>query len=187
MWGGAPEVWQSPDTSSVTHLNANWYPSKTNSLERFKKMRLSFGIKTAPQSTTYEDMKRVWLEADSLPSIDHAWLFDHFMPINGDTGGPCLEGWSLLSAFAALTRRLRIGLMVTGNTYRYPAVLANIGATVDVICGNLLSWMSTARPLGAIRKPSSVQWGLQRSIPRTWERSAIWYAAILRLVQRILS
>ena len=140
MWGGAPEVWQSPDTSSVTHLNANWYPSKTNSLERFKKMRLSFGIKTAPQSTTYEDMKRVWLEADSIPSIEHAWLFDHFMPINGDTGGPCLEGWSLLSAFAALTSRLRIGLMVTGNTYRYPAVLANIGATVDVISGGRLDF-----------------------------------------------
>jgi F420-dependent oxidoreductase-like protein len=103
-------------------------------------MRLSFGIKTAPMSTTYEDMKRVWLEADSIPSIEHAWLFDHFMPINGDTGGPCLEGWSLLSAFAALTHHLRLGLMVTGNTYRYPAVLANIGATVDIISGGRLDF-----------------------------------------------
>jgi alkanesulfonate monooxygenase SsuD/methylene tetrahydromethanopterin reductase-like flavin-dependent oxidoreductase (luciferase family) len=55
------------------------------------------------------------------------------MPINGDTGGPCLEGWTLLSAFAALTKRLRVGVMVTGNTYRHPAVLANMGATVDII------------------------------------------------------
>lgn len=103
-------------------------------------MRLRFGVKTAPQSTTYEAMKKVWLEADSLPSVEHAWLFDHFMPINGDTGGPCLEGWTLLSAFAALTSRVRLGLMVTGNTYRHPAVLAKIGATVDVISGGRLDF-----------------------------------------------
>ncbi len=104
-------------------------------------VKLSFGIKTAPQSTTYEEMKRVWLEADTIPSIEHAWLFDHFMPLNGDDiAGPCLEGWSLLSAFAALTSRLRLGLMVTGNTYRYPAVLAKIGATVDVISGGRLDF-----------------------------------------------
>ncbi len=95
--------------------------------------RLRFGIKTAPQFTTYEDMLKVWLEADTIPEIEHAWLFDHFMPLGNDPTGPCLEGWTVLSAFAAMTKRLRIGLMVTGNTYRHPAVLANMGATVDVI------------------------------------------------------
>jgi len=103
-------------------------------------LKLRFGFKTAPQSTTYEDMQRVWLEADTVPSIEHAWLFDHFMPINGDSGGPCFEGWSLLSAFAAQTKRLRVGLMVTGNTYRHPAVLANIGATVDIISNGRLDF-----------------------------------------------
>jgi F420-dependent oxidoreductase-like protein len=103
-------------------------------------LKLRFGVKTAPQSTTYQDMQRVWLEADTVPSIEHAWLFDHFMPINGDTGGPCLEGWSVLSAFAAQTKRLRVGLMVTGNTYRHPAVLANIGATVDIISNGRLDF-----------------------------------------------
>src|SRR5579863_7944452 len=95
--------------------------------------RLSFGIKTAPQHTTYDEILRVWREADEQPLLEHAWLFDHFMPIVGDPAGPCLEGWSLITALAALTRRLRVGLMVTGNTYRHPAVLANIGATVDII------------------------------------------------------
>jgi F420-dependent oxidoreductase-like protein len=103
-------------------------------------LRLSFGIKTAPQNTTYEDMQRIWQEADSIPAIEHAWLFDHFMPIFGEIDGPCLEGWSLLSAFAALTSRVRVGLMVTGNTYRHPAVLAKIGATVDVISGGRLDF-----------------------------------------------
>jgi len=94
---------------------------------------LSFGVKTAPQWTTYDNMLRIWREADAIPEIEHAWLFDHFMPITGDPTGPCLEGWSTLAAFAALTERLRVGLMVTGNTYRHPTVLANIGATVDII------------------------------------------------------
>jgi F420-dependent oxidoreductase-like protein len=97
------------------------------------KKTLRFGIKTAPQHTTYEDMLRVWQEADEVPVMEHAWLFDHFMPLGNDHTGPCLEGWTLLAAYAALTKRIRVGLMVTGNTYRHPAVLANIAATLDVI------------------------------------------------------
>src|SRR5437899_6045790 len=96
-------------------------------------MKLHFGIKTAQQYTSYDDILRIWLEADSIPIIEHAWAFDHFIPLGLDPTGPQLEGWTLLGALAARTERLRVGLMVTGNIYRHPAVLAKIGVTVDII------------------------------------------------------
>src|SRR3954454_22990953 len=101
---------------------------------------LRFGIKTAPQDTTYEEMLAVWQEADGIEVIEHAWLFDHFSPINGPLDGPCLEGWTLLGAYGAVTKRLRLGLMVTGHTYRHPAVLTKIACTVDVLSGGRLDF-----------------------------------------------
>jgi F420-dependent oxidoreductase-like protein len=102
--------------------------------------RLRWGIKTAPQHTTYDAMVRVWQEADQTSAFEHAWLFDHFAPIRGDLDGPCFEGWTLLSALAAQTSRLRLGLMVAGNTYRDPAVHAHMAATVDVISNGRLDF-----------------------------------------------
>ena len=94
---------------------------------------LRWGIKTSQQHTTYEAIVPVWKEADANPVFTHAWLFDHFNPIVGSVDGPCYEGWTMLGALAAQTERLRIGLMVAGNTYRNPAVHAHIAATVDLI------------------------------------------------------
>ncbi len=101
---------------------------------------LSFGIGTAPQRVGYADLLRVWREADTVPEIEHAWLFDHLMPIGGDRLGPIFEGWTLLSAIAAQTSRLRLGLLVTSNRFRPPAMLAKIATTVDVVSDGRLEF-----------------------------------------------
>ncbi len=95
--------------------------------------RVTFGIKTTPMRAFYEDIVRVWQEADALPEIADAWLWDHLMPIAGPKDGHILEGWTLLSALAAQTQRLRLGLLVTSNRIRLPAVLGKMATTVDVI------------------------------------------------------
>ncbi len=79
----------------------------------------------------------------------HAWLFDHLMPIGGDPDGPIFEGWTLLSALAAQTQRLRLGLLVTSNRFRPPAMLAKIATTVDVVSGGRLDF-----GIGAGSRPS---------------------------------
>jgi len=92
-----------------------------------------FAFKTAPQNTTWAEMLPVWREADDIEVFESGWVFDHFYPIVGDSAGPCLEGWTVLAALAQATRRLRLGVLVTGIHYRHPAVLANMAATIDVI------------------------------------------------------
>ncbi|BBJ46763.1 monooxygenase [Streptomyces antimycoticus] len=99
-----------------------------------------FGIMTAPTQVDYHDVLRVWREADAIPEIEHAWLFDHLMPIGGDPDGPAYEGWTLLTALAAHTRRLRLGLLVTSNRFRPPAMLAKIATTVDIVSDGRLEF-----------------------------------------------
>ena len=65
--------------------------------------------------------------------FDGAWVFDHFNPLYGDPNGPCLEGWTALAGLAALTSRIRLGVLVTGITYRHPSILATEAITVDHI------------------------------------------------------
>jgi len=116
-------------------------------------MELRIGLKTTPMHVSYDDIRRVWQEADAMPEIADAWLWDHMLPLTGDRGGPVLEGWTLLGALAAQTSRLRLGLLVTSNRLRPPAVLGKMATTMDVISGGRLVMGlgvgGTAQPPGA--------------------------------------
>ena len=69
---------------------------------------------------------------------DGLYLSDHFMPNDANglpVDGVMFEGWTALAALAGHTRRLRLGTLVLGNTYRHPAVVANMAATMDHASG----------------------------------------------------
>jgi len=98
---------------------------------------IRFGIQTPQQHTSWAEILSLWQETDTL-GYDTAWVFDHFLPIFSDPTGPCLEAWTALGALAMATKKVRLGAMVTGNTYRHPAVLAKMATTVDIVSGGRL-------------------------------------------------
>jgi F420-dependent oxidoreductase-like protein len=93
---------------------------------------MRFGIMTGMNGARWQDMLDVWKFVDEV-GYSTGWIPDHFYSGSANVFGECYEGWSTVAAMALATRRLRVGTMVSGNTYRHPAVLANMVATIDHI------------------------------------------------------
>ena len=97
-------------------------------------MSFGFGICLWTQAVSWDEALRAAQLVDEL-GFDHLWTVDHLLAPTGDPDQPILEAWSVLSAWAARTRQVRLGLFVGANTFRSPTYTAKLATTLDHISG----------------------------------------------------
>lgn len=93
---------------------------------------LKLGVLLWNQFTDWPSLRDAGVLVDEL-GFDSLWTWDHLYPIVGDPDGPMFEGYMTLAAWAALTKRVTLGLMVGANTFRNPALVAKMVTTLDHI------------------------------------------------------
>jgi F420-dependent oxidoreductase-like protein len=98
---------------------------------------MRFGVFTSLTGATWDGVLALWRHVEAT-GWDAAAVTDHFMPNTPDRRGDTLECWTTLAALAPLIPRMRIGTIVVGNTYRWPAIVAKMAANVDVVSGGRL-------------------------------------------------
>jgi len=98
---------------------------------------MKFGLDVAQQRMSWSENASRARFADEL-GFDGIWGFDHFQPMYGEGPGECFEGNTTLAALSGLTTNVRLGLLVTGMTYRHPAVFAAEAITIDHASGGRL-------------------------------------------------
>ncbi|HVU72604.1 MAG TPA: LLM class flavin-dependent oxidoreductase, partial [Mycobacteriales bacterium] len=91
---------------------------------------MRFGLDIAQQRVSWDELVRRVKLAEDL-GFDGAWGFDHFHPMYGEGPGETFDGMTTLAALSGVTDRIRLGLLVTGVTYRHPSILANQALTID--------------------------------------------------------
>jgi alkanesulfonate monooxygenase SsuD/methylene tetrahydromethanopterin reductase-like flavin-dependent oxidoreductase (luciferase family) len=91
---------------------------------------MRFGLDVAQQRMPWDELVRRVQLAEDL-GFDGVWGFDHFQPMYGGGPGETFEGMTTLAALAGITSRVRLGLLVTGVTYRHPSVFAAQALTID--------------------------------------------------------
>jgi alkanesulfonate monooxygenase SsuD/methylene tetrahydromethanopterin reductase-like flavin-dependent oxidoreductase (luciferase family) len=97
----------------------------------------TFGY-TVEAPTPWPELLDVARELDQRSNFDSFWIADSLVP-NGPLDDPKLETYTALAAVAQATSRIRLGVHVTANAYRHPAVLAKIITTLDHISGGRIT------------------------------------------------
>src|SRR5947208_7243531 len=100
---------------------------------------LRYGLKFSQQVHPIDVQIDVWRTADTA-GFDHIWPFDHLIALGPDPTALIFDGWTELGAIAAITKRARMGLNVTGNLYRHPGHMATIAVTVDHLSNGRLEF-----------------------------------------------
>jgi alkanesulfonate monooxygenase SsuD/methylene tetrahydromethanopterin reductase-like flavin-dependent oxidoreductase (luciferase family) len=95
---------------------------------------MRFGAQLWSQHTSWPGFRDSALAAEAA-GWDSIWTWDHLLAIFGPWEQPILEGWTTLSAVAAVTSRVRLGLMVGANTFRNPGLTAKLATTLDHVSG----------------------------------------------------
>ncbi len=95
-------------------------------------MAIKFGVQVWQEEFDLEGYTKAWCEIEDMDYYS-VWNYDHFYPMANITSKYLPEAWTLLPYLAAHTKRIRLGVLVACNSYRYPSVLAKIATTVDVI------------------------------------------------------
>ncbi len=95
---------------------------------------VKLGLLCWNQYTDWPSLLDAGIRADRL-GYDSLWAWDHLYPIIGDPHGPFYEGWLTITAWAAATTDIRVGLMVGANPFRNPALVAKMATTLDHISG----------------------------------------------------
>lgn len=99
---------------------------------------VDFGVQIEPQyGFTYEAIRKIADACESL-NFESIWVSDHLFMTTDSVDIPCLECWSTLTALARDTTKLRFGPMVSSQSYRNPALMANIAATIDHVSNGRL-------------------------------------------------
>jgi alkanesulfonate monooxygenase SsuD/methylene tetrahydromethanopterin reductase-like flavin-dependent oxidoreductase (luciferase family) len=96
--------------------------------------RVKLGVLVWPQYTDWPSLRDAGETVDRL-GFDSLWTWDHLYPIVGSPEGPEFEGYTTLAAWATLTRRATLGLLVGANTFRNPALAVKMATTLDHISG----------------------------------------------------
>jgi F420-dependent oxidoreductase-like protein len=121
---------------------------------------MRFGIDVAQQRLEWDEILDRTRFGEEV-GFEGAWGFDHFQPMYGDGPGNCFEGMTTLAALAGATTSIRLGLLVTGVTYRHPSVLAAEAVTIDHVSHGRLelalgsAWFDTEHRALGIEFPAT--------------------------------